>query len=100
MMSTLENNTEFSFHAPQKGSYLLDIYASVYPSFEQVRKSVYRLMKRELPASFLFGFIVGKKHILIFKNPYFQCLKEEPVRYVNICRFRINCWGLDEVRMK
>jgi len=36
MMSTLENNNEFSFHAPQKGSYLLDIFASVYPTFEQV----------------------------------------------------------------
>ena len=59
-MFCLEDTTSFDFHSPQKGSYLLDIFASVHPSFE-------------------------------------QCQKEEPVKYINICRFKINCRGLEKV---
>ncbi len=59
-MSTFEEATTFQLHAPQKGSYLLDIFASVYPTFE-------------------------------------QCQTEEVVKYINVCRFKINCHGLDKV---
>ncbi len=59
MMYAEEDRTHFQFHAPQKGSYLLDIFASVYPTFE-------------------------------------QCQNEEPVKYINVCRFRVNCHGLDQ----
>ncbi len=61
MMYTEEECTHFQFHAPQKGSYLLDVFAAVYPTFE-------------------------------------QCQREEPVKYVNVCRFRINCRGMEKVR--
>ena len=37
MMSTENDTTTFQFHSPQTGSYLLDIFAAVYPTFEQVR---------------------------------------------------------------
>ena len=36
MMSTENDTTTFQFHSPQTGSYLLDIFAAVYPTFEQV----------------------------------------------------------------
>ena len=35
MMSTENDTTTFQFHSPQTGSYLLDIFAAVYPTFEQ-----------------------------------------------------------------
>ena len=60
MMSTENDTTSFQLHAPQKGSYLLDIFASVYPTFE-------------------------------------QCQNEEEIKYINICRFRINCHGIEKV---
>ena len=60
MMSSEEDPTAFQFHAPQQGSYLLDVFAAAYPSFE-------------------------------------QCQKEEPVKYINICRFRLDCKEVDKV---
>ena len=27
-----------------------------------------------------------------------QCQKEEPIKYVNICRFRLNCPKVEKVR--
>ena len=49
-----ENTTTFQLHAPQKGSYLLDLFAAVYPNYE-------------------------------------QCQADEPIKYVNIARFRVDC---------
>ena len=37
MMSTENDTTTFQFHSPQTGSYLLDIFAAIYPTFEQGR---------------------------------------------------------------
>ncbi|XP_059079355.1 hillarin-like [Tigriopus californicus] len=59
MMSTEDEMTVFQFHAPQKGTYLLDIFCAVSPTYE-------------------------------------QCLTEEPIKYVNICRFKLNCHGVDK----
>ena len=60
MMSTENDTTTFQFHSPQSGSFLLDLFAAMYPTFE-------------------------------------QCLKEEPIKYVNICRFRLNCQKVEKV---
>ena len=46
--------------APQKGSYLLDIFAAEYPNYD-------------------------------------TCQKKEPTKYINVCRFQINCNGVDKV---
>jgi len=62
MMSTENDTTTFQFHSPQTGSYLLDIFAAVYPTFE-------------------------------------QCQKEEPIKYVNICRFRLNCPKVEKLNV-
>ena len=63
MMSTENDTTSFVFHAPQKGTYLLDLFAAAYPTLE-------------------------------------HCKKEEPIKYVNIARFKLNCHGVDRVSYK
>jgi hypothetical protein len=63
MMYSEEDTTQFQFHAPQKGSYLLDVFTAVYPTLE-------------------------------------QCQAEEAIKYINVCRFRINCHGIDKVKCK
>ena len=59
-MSSEQDTTSFQFHAPGKGTYLLDLFSAAYPSLE-------------------------------------QCKKEDPIKYVNICRFKLNCHGIDKV---
>jgi hypothetical protein len=60
MMFTDGDTTTFHFLAPQKGTYLLDIFASTYPSYE-------------------------------------MCQKQEATKYINVCRFKINCADIDKV---
>lgn len=62
MMSTENDTTTFHFLAPQKGTYLLDIFAANYPNYE-------------------------------------GCQKKEATKYINVCRFRINCAGVDKVNV-
>ena len=62
MMSTLEDKTTFHFLAPQKGTYLLDIFAAPYPTME-------------------------------------SCTKKEATKYINVCRFKIDCPDIDMVNV-
>ena len=48
--------------APQKGTYLLDIFSAKYPNYE-------------------------------------MCQKKEATKYINVCRFRVNCTGVDKVNV-
>lgn len=60
MMFTDADTTTFHFLAPQKGTYLLDIFASTYPTYE-------------------------------------MCQKQEATKYINVCRFKVNCADFDKV---
>ena len=60
MMSTIEDKTTFHFLAPQKGIYLLDVFAAPYPTMD-------------------------------------ACTKKEATKYINVCRFKIDCPNLDMV---
>ena len=62
MMYTETESTTFHMLAPQKGTYLLDIFAATYPNYE-------------------------------------MCQKKEATKYINVCRFRINCPGVDKVNV-
>lgn len=62
MMYTETESTTFHMLAPQKGTYLLDIFAATYPNYE-------------------------------------MCQKKEATKYINVCRFRINCTGVDKVNV-
>ena len=62
MMSTENDTTTFHMLAPQKGTFLLDIFAANYPNYE-------------------------------------MCQKKEATKYINVCRFRINCNGVDKVNV-
>ena len=61
-MYTETESTTFHMLAPQKGTYLLDIFAATYPNYE-------------------------------------MCQKKEATKYINVCRFRINCPGVDKVNV-
>ena len=61
MMYTENDTTTFHLLAPQKGIYLLDIFAATYPSMD-------------------------------------MCTKKEATKYINVCRFKIDCPDIDMVR--
>ena len=61
-MYTETESTTFHMLAPQKGTYLLDIFAAQYPNYD-------------------------------------MCQKKEATKYINVCRFRINCPGVDKVNV-
>ena len=60
MMYTENDTTTFHLLAPQKGIYLLDIFAATYPSMD-------------------------------------MCTKKEATKYINVCRFKIDCPNIDMV---
>ena len=60
MMYTENDTTTFHLLAPQKGIYLLDIFAANYPSMD-------------------------------------MCTKKEATKYINVCRFKIDCPNIDMV---
>ena len=60
MMYTENDTTTFHLLAPQKGIYLLDIFAATYPSMD-------------------------------------MCTKKEATKYINVCRFKIDCPDIDMV---
>ena len=60
MMYTENDTTTFHLLAPQKGIYLLDIFAASYPSMD-------------------------------------MCTKKEATKYINVCRFKIDCPDTDMV---
>ena len=60
MMFTDGDTTTFHFLAPQKATYLLDIFASTFPTYE-------------------------------------MCQKQEATKYINVCRFKVNCPAVDKV---
>ena len=62
MMYTETESTTFHMLAPQKGTYLLDIFSAKYPNYE-------------------------------------MCQKKEATKYINVCRFRVNCTGVDKVNV-
>ena len=61
-MYTETESTTFHMLAPQKGTYLLDIFSAKYPNYE-------------------------------------MCQKKEATKYINVCRFRVNCTGVDKVNV-
>ena len=61
MMYTENDTTTFHLLAPQKGIYLLDIFAATYPSMD-------------------------------------MCTKKEATKYINVCRFKIDCPNIDMVK--
>ena len=60
MMYTENDTTTFHLLAPQKGIYLLDIFAATYPSMD-------------------------------------MCTKKEATKYINVCRFKVDCPDIDMV---
>lgn len=59
-MYTENDTTTFHLLAPQKGIYLLDIFAATYPSMD-------------------------------------MCTKKEATKYINVCRFKVDCPDIDMV---
>ena len=59
-MFTENDTTTFHLLAPQKGTYLLDIFAASYPSYD-------------------------------------MCQNQEATKYINVCRFKVNCPQVDKV---